>query len=124
MDTHAINRDPALKRTPWGRVRVEQPAGRAVGFVQCEHWATKERVTLGVVDDGKRVVWDAFYGKRQWEASHIIEEAEQRRIEEKKRLDAIDADVSRDRKRAIDSFLSRSVDGREMLVAALQGHKR
>lgn len=124
MDTHAINRDPALKHTPWGRVRVSQPHGRKVAFVECQHWATGQKVMLGVVDDGKRVVWDAFYGKRQWEAVAVIEAAEKHRIAEQKRLEAIDRDVSRDRKQAIDKFLSRSVDGRENLIAALQGRKR
>ena len=124
MDTHAINRDPSLRHTPWGRVRVEQPHGRKVAFVKSTHWASGEVVTLGVVDDEKRVVWDAFYGKRQWEAVAIIDAAEKRRIAEQQRLEAIDRDVSRDRKQAIDKFLSRSVDGRENLIAALQGRKR
>jgi hypothetical protein len=124
MNLDAINRDPALKHTPWGRVRVERPADRRIAFVKSTHPTTGEQATLGVVDDNKRTVWEAFYGKRQWEALKVIELAEIARLEERARLEAIDRDISRDRKRAIDKHLSRHVDGRDTLLQALKvrGH--
>lgn len=124
MNLDAINRDPALKHTPWGRVRVEREGTRKLAFVRSTHPSTGEQATLGVVDDNKRTVWEAFYGKRQWEALKVIELAEIARLQERARLDAIDKQVSIDRKRAIDKHLMRHVDGRDTLLQALRvrGH--
>lgn len=125
MDLATINEDPDLRDTPLGRMTLQQPNPGGAVFVVVERQHDGENAIIGVVDPStRRGVFDAVYGKRQWEALHIYERAESQRIAKEKADERQRLDARADFRRAMDRHMARSVDGRDTLIGALVNRRR
>lgn len=127
MDLVAVNKDPAFRHTPLGRMHLEPLAGGKQCAVKTTHWATGERAFIGVTGGtqfDERMPFDAFCGKRTWEAVKVIELAEKRKAREQAARDFLVDESARDMRREIDKKLAASVDGRDMLIKAFMGARR
>lgn len=123
MDLAAINEDPDLHHTPFGRVLVSRAHGGGVAMCSIEHEASGMPMIVGLLRDGAGV-FDGLHGKRQWEAWHVLDKAERYRLSQEARQELSLQDHRADFRRAIDKSLARVVDGRDMLAAAMSRTKR
>ena len=90
----------------------------AATLVVIDNEETGARSVVGLLKDGATVL-DGLYGKRQWEAWHVLEKAERQRIAEEQRQELVSADIGRDFKKALNGMMMRTVDGRDALIGAL-----
>jgi len=123
MDLAAINDDPDLHHTPFGRVLVSRAHGGSVAMCSIEHESSGMPMVVGLLRDGAGV-FDGLHGKRQWEAWHVLDKAERYRLSQEARQELSLQDHRADFRRAIDKSLARVVDGRDMLAAAMSRTKR
>jgi hypothetical protein len=118
MDLAAINDDPDLHHTPFGRVLVSRAHGGGVPMCSIEHAASGMPMVVGLLRDGAGV-FDGLHGKRQWEAWHVLDKAERFRIREEMQRELSLEDHRADFRREINKSLARVTDGRELLAAAM-----
>lgn len=119
IDVDAANEDPDLRDTPFGRICICPPlAPGAAPLVVIDNEETGARNVVGVLNEGATVL-DGLYGKRQWEAWHVLEKAERQRIAEERRQELVSDDIGRDFKKALDGMMMRTVDGRDALIGAM-----
>jgi hypothetical protein len=118
MDLAAINADPDLQHTPFGRVLVSRSPGGGVPLCSIEHEASGTPMVVGLLRDGAGV-FDGLHGKRQWEAWHVLEKAERHRLREEMRRELSLDDHRADFRREINKKLAATVDGRDLLAAAM-----
>jgi hypothetical protein len=119
IDVDAANDDPDLRDTPFGRISLVKPRSPgAATLVVIDNEETGARSVVGLLKDGATVL-DGLYGKRQWEAWHVLDKAERQRIAEEQRQELVSVDIGRDFKKALDGMMMRTVDGRDALIGAL-----
>jgi len=118
MNLGAINEDPDLHHTPFGRVTVSRSSAGGAPMVSLTHEQTGTPYVVGLLVDGAVVV-DGLHGKRQWEAWHVLDKAERQRLREESRQELALEDHRADFRREINKSLAAVVDGRDLLAAAM-----
>jgi hypothetical protein len=123
MNLSAINDDPDLHHTPFGRVTVSRgPAGGAP-LVSIEHEQTGTPMVIGLLRDDAGV-FDGLHGKRQWEAWHVLEKAERQRLQAESRAELSLEDQRIDFRRELNAALAAKVDGRDLLISAMSRFRK
>lgn len=123
MNLYAINDDPDLHHTPFGRVTVSRFPSGGDPIVTLTHEQTGSPYIVGLLHPGA-VVLDGLHGKRAWEAWHVLDKAERNRISEEQRRELDIEDHRADFRRAINKSLAAVVDGRDLLAAAMALHAK
>lgn len=119
MDLVAVNKDPALRHTPFGRLSV-RPGANGMYLVSVHNDVVHTSRVINVVDPSRgKGVFDATHGKRPYERAHILRIAarqqERAAAQAQRELD----DQSNSFKRQVNAFMGAAVDGKELLLTAL-----
>lgn len=118
MNLHAINSMPQMQ-TPYGRMELRR-VGKTVLVDVIDRFGN--RGTASRVSP-ERPVFSSLCGHHMWTREAIFRDIDRREEQKRVQQERADADLSRSFKREIDSALQRTVDGRDVLFAALANYR-